>query len=66
MHSVYLRYIPFEQIVVMNTCDPVDGVLACNDDGDGCFGGTSVTGAIRLEKDVRTYFVGTWLCDFGG
>lgn len=38
----------------MNTCDPADGVIACNDDGDGCFGGASVTGDIVLEQSVCT------------
>jgi len=36
------------KIAVMNTCDPAGGVLACNDDGSGCAGFTSLIPAVEL------------------
>jgi hypothetical protein len=31
------------KIVVQLTCDPVDGVVRCNDDNHNCYGATSRT-----------------------
>ena len=36
------------KIAVMNTCDPAGGVLACNDDGAGCAGFSSLIPAVDL------------------
>ena len=36
------------KVAVMNTCDPAGGVLACNDDGSGCAGFTSLIPAVEL------------------
>ncbi len=44
------------KIAVMNSCDPANGVLACNDDGAGCTGFTSVIAAVDLTAGT-TYFV---------
>lgn len=44
------------KIAVMNACDPFAGVLACNDDGAGCAGFSSLIGAVDLVGGV-TYIV---------
>jgi hypothetical protein len=43
-------------IAIMNTCDPSDGFLTCNDDGTGCEDSTSVTPAVALQAGV-TYYI---------
>lgn len=37
----------------MNTCDPRDGILTCNDNGPGCDELTSTTPAVNLTANVR-------------
>ncbi|MFM2163816.1 MAG: hypothetical protein RL325_253 [Planctomycetota bacterium] len=44
------------KIAVMNTCDPAGGVIACNDDGAGCTGFTSLIGNAALTAG-QTYIV---------
>ena len=36
------------KIAIMNTCDPAGGVLACNDDGAGCAGFSSLIPTVDL------------------
>ena len=44
------------KIAVMNTCDPNAGVIACNDDGAGCTGFTSLIAGVDLTAGT-TYIV---------
>lgn len=44
-----------KQVVVMNSCDPSDGILTCND-GDPSCDYKSVTDPIVLEGGVRTLY----------
>jgi len=44
------------KIAVMNTCDPAGGVVACNDDGAGCTGFTSLIANATLTAG-QTYIV---------
>ena len=41
------------KIAVMSACDPAAGVLACNDDGAGCAGFTSLIPAVELLAGVE-------------
>jgi len=44
------------KIAVMNGCDPTAGVLACNDDGAGCAGFTSLIPSVQLNAGT-TYII---------
>lgn len=45
------------KLIVMNTCNPADGVLTCNDDGpSSCSGWTSITPPVVLNQGI-TYIV---------
>jgi hypothetical protein len=48
---------PFDtRLAVMSTCSPVDGVLACNDDGpDSCANFSSRIDAVELQAGVQYY-----------
>jgi hypothetical protein len=41
------------RLAVMEGCSPVDGVLACNDDGAGCPNFSSLIEAVELEAGVE-------------
>ena len=41
------------KIAVMNACDPTAGVLACNDDGAGCTGFTSLITGVELQAGTE-------------